>query len=216
MVTTTPRFFRASQGQTYVSAARFLCFNESCFEREYLLNTRLMWVLICVSRSNHFEKKYFGKGRAVWVPADSCVSRKVSEEENMLRSDLCQYRSMRVFQRRLFEKKDKNTEFMWVPPNLCVSKKVILKGNILVKARPCECRPISVWQRYFERGYVLGRTYVNAARFLCVKGGYFEKDICWKTGLMLKTRLFFAARVLCLKEGWFETDICLGKLCFSH
>jgi len=178
MVTTTPRFSRASQGQTYVSAARFLCFNESCFEREYLLNTRLMWVLICVSRSNHFEKKYFGKGRAVWVPPDSCVSRKVSQEEKHVKAGLMSILLDACISKKVvWEKRQKHRihvsaaqfvclkegyferkyfgkgQTMWVPPNFCVTK-VLWKG---VRVRPdlCQRRPIRVCQsRLLWKGHM--------------------------------------------------------------
>ena len=79
---------------------------------------------------------------------------------------------------------------------------------------------------------------MSAARFLCFKGflkrkrvrpdvcqlrpirvcqrGHLEKDICVKTGLMLKTELFFsAARFLCLKEGYFERQYVKDRATFS-
>ena len=40
---------------------------------------------------------------------------------------------------------------MWVRPNLCTSKKLFWNRSMLVEAGLCECRPIPVVQRYFEK-----------------------------------------------------------------
>jgi len=60
MVTLNPRFWRAIQGQTYVSATQFLRFKGSCFEREYLFNTGLLWVRpIRVFQRSYLEQEIF-------------------------------------------------------------------------------------------------------------------------------------------------------------
>ena len=66
----------------------------------------------------------------------------------------------------------------------------------------------------FEEEACEGRAYVNAARFVCVREGGFEKrkGICLKTGLMLKAGPFLCrpnpvSRKVTLKRKYFWTTL---------
>ena len=105
-----------------------------------------------------FKDRTYVKDRTIFVSPESCVSEGYSEKEIFLDNPVV---VSSVAQSVYFENGDYDPEIF---PRKAGSDW-------------CESRPIPVFQRklfWKGRGYVLGRTYVNAARVACVKG-YFER-----------------------------------------